>query len=601
METTATASLGPILDRVSLTLLHKQIANICDEMAISMMRTAYSPIFSEGIDFTTLILDRDGNLVATAALNPAMLGASLYAATWSIAEVGAENFEEGDVWVHNDPYRGGSHMPEHIMVMPLFIDGKVAAYVGNCGHMAEIGGMSPGSFAPTATDIFQEGLRLPPVRLFRHGEPVHDVWKIILSNHRTPADSWGDMHAMLGSLRVGERRLRALFEERGVAELSDAFRQVRDLTETLFRNEIRALPDGIYYGEDCFDDDGIVDQAKWTRLNLIIDGDEMIFDYSQSDPQSIGPMNAPYVVTLSASLNALLYMVGQNVPVNAGVMRPIRVVAPAGTITNVRSPGPCVGGQTEFQPRIMEMVMGIILGQLLPERAAAASGNTSLNFLFGGRDPRTGDQYSHYHFESSGWGGRAHTDGNNAVTVPHSVCRNTPIEVFETRYPWIHESYRLDLDKAGAGEHRGGLGIERVMEVGGDVITVSVLADRARSAPWGLFGGHEGSTTRIELRPAGEAEFRTFQEEFNLVSPTKFSNVRMHLGDQVRLTTPSGGGYGNPLDRDPALTSRDVREGFVSRGNAERLYGVVLGPDGEPDIEATQRRRGEMQDGLANA
>jgi N-methylhydantoinase B len=346
-------SAAPILDRVSLTLLHKQIVNICDEMAIAMMRTAYSPIFSEGLDFQTLILDRDGNLVATGGLNPSMLGASLYAATWTIAEVGADNFEEGDVWVHNDPYRGGSHMPEHLLVMPVFMDGSVAAYVGTCGHMAEIGGMSPGSFAPTATDIYQEGLRLPPVRLFRHGEPVQDVWKILLSNHRTPADSWGDMHAMLGSLRVGERRLRALFEDRGVEALNGAFRQLDDLTEKMFRNEILALPDGVYYGEDCFDDDGISDRRYWLRLNLIIDGDELIFDYSASDEQAIGPINAPYVVTLSASLNALLYMIGRNVPVNAGVMRPIRVVAPAGTITCVRAPGPCVGGQTECQPRLM--------------------------------------------------------------------------------------------------------------------------------------------------------------------------------------------------------------------------------------------------------
>ena len=245
--------------------------------------------------------------------------------------------------------------------------------------------------------------------------------------------------------------------------------------------------------------------------------------------------------------------------------------------------------------------MGIILGGLLPERAAAASGNTSLNFLFGGQDPRTGDQFSHYHFESSGWGGRATTDGNNAVTVPHSVCRNTPIEVFETRYPWVHESYGLDCDVAGAGKHRGGLGIQRVMEVGGDVITVSVLADRAKGAPWGLFGGREGSRTRIELKRADEPDFRPVQEALHLVSPTKFSNLRMYRGDKVRLTTPSGGGYGNPLERDPQLVARDVREGFVSRGNGELLYGVVLGDDGEPDVKATQLRRREMQDGLASA
>jgi len=587
----------PSIDRVGLTLLHKQLVNICDEMAVSMMRTAYSPIFSEGLDFSTLILDRRGNLIATAGLNPAMLGASLYAATWIIGEIGPENFDEGDVWIHNDPYRGGSHMPEHMMITPIYIDGEIAAYVGNIAHLAEIGGMAPGSFAATATDVYQEGLRLPPIRLFRRGEAVRDVWRIMLANHRTPANTWGDLHAMLGSLRVGERRLRQLFEERGVERLSEAFGHIQDFTDTYLREEISNLPDGVYYGEDSFDDDGISDRPYWVRLSVIVDGDELIFDYSQSDEQAIGPINAPYVVTLSASLNGLLYVLGRNIPVNAGLNRAIRVVAPAGTICCVRLPGACVGGQTEYQPRVMEMVLGTILGQILPDRAAAASGNTSLNFLFGGVHPATGDYFAHYHFEANGWGGRATTDGNNAQIVPHANCRNTPVEIFETRWPWIHERYGLNVDTAGPGRHRGGLGIERIMEVAGGVITVSALADRAKRAPWGLWGGGDGSTTRIELQRAGESGYRSFQDHFNLVSPTKFTNVRLGAGDKVRLVSPSGGGYGDPLERDPSLVAVDVREGFVSVESAGRLYGVMFGADGAVDEAATAARRAALRRG----
>ncbi len=588
-------AMSGTLDRVGLTLLHKQLVNVCDEMAVSMMRTAYSPIFSEGLDFSTLILDRDGNLVATAGLNPAMLGASLYAAAWIIAEVGAENFDEGDVWIHNDPYRGGSHMPEHMMVTPVYVNSAIAAYVGNIAHMAEIGGMSPGSFAATATDIYQEGLRLPPVRLFRQGEPVKDVWRIMLSNHRTPANSWGDLHAMLGSLRIGERRLRRLFEERGVETLSTAFGHIQDFADAYLREEIRKLPDGVYYGEDTFDDDGIGDQPYTVRLAVIVDGDELIFDYTRSDPQAIGPINAPYVVTLSASLNGLLYVLGRNIPVNAGLNRAIRVVATAGTICCVKLPGACVGGQTEYQPRVMEMVMGTILGQILPDQAAGASGNTSLNFLFGGTDPRTGDYYAHYHFEGNGWGGRATSDGNSAQIVPHANCRNTPVEIFETRWPWVHEALRLNSDTGGAGRHRGGLGIERVMQVEADVITVSALADRAKRAPWGLWGGGEGSTTRIELQRPGELQFRSFQEHYGLVSPSKFANVRLHKGDKVRLVSPSGGGYGDPLERDPADVAADVREGFVSAASAKRLYGVVIDVAGLVDVPTTERLRASMR------
>ena len=536
------------VDRVDLTLLHRQLVNICDEMAVSMMRTAYSPIFSEGLDFSTLVLDAHGDLVATAGINPAMLGASLYAATWVIREVGADSFQPGDVWIHNDPYRGGSHMPEHLMVRPVFLDGEIVAYLGNIAHLAEIGGMAPGSFAATATDIYQEGLRLPPVRLFVGDEPVRDIWRIMLANHRTPANSWGDLHAMLGSLRIGERRLIQLFEERGPKTMQAGFDHLKDFTEECLRREVRSLPDGIYRAEDCFDDDGITDRRYWVRLNVIVAGDEIIFDFSESDPQAAGPINAPYVVTLSASVNGLMYILGEGIPVNAGVVRVARVVAPAGTICCVRLPGACVGGQTENQPRVMEMVMGTVLGTLLPERCAAASGNTSLNFLFGGVDPRTGDYYAHYHFEANGWGGRSASDGNNAQIVPHANCRNTPIEVFETRWPWIHHRYGLNRDTAGAGRFRGGLGIVREIEFAGDVVNVSVLADRAKEPPWGLFGGHPGSLTRVELQASGEAGFSAFQEHFNLVSPTKFSNVRLMQGDRVRLVSPSGGGYGDPLE-----------------------------------------------------
>jgi N-methylhydantoinase B len=241
----------------------------------------------------------------------------------------------------------------------------------------------------------------------------------------------------------------------------------------------------------------------------------------------------------------------------------------------------------------MEMVMGTVLGALLPERSAAASGNTSLNFLFGGVDPRTGEYYAHYHFEANGWGGRHTSDGNSAQIVPHANCRNTPIEVFETRWPWVHHRYALNRDTAGAGRHRGGLGIVRELEFVGDVVTVSVLADRAKVPPWGLFGGHPGSLTRVELQAAADAGFSSFQEQFGLVSPSKFSNVRLARGDKVRLVSPSGGGYGDPWDREPSLVEADVREGFVSRGNAEKLYGVVIDDAGAVDEGATAHcRRG---------
>lgn len=578
-------------DNVALTLLHQRLVNICDEMAISMMRTAYSPIFSEGLDFSTLILDRSGELVAMAGLNPAMLGASLYAATWVIQEMGPENFHEGDIWIHNDPYRGGSHMPEHMMIAPIIVGGEIAAYVGNIAHMAEIGGMAPGSFAATATDIYQEGLRLPPIKLYDRGEPVKDVWRIILANHRTPANSWGDLHAMLGSLRVGERRMRALIDERGVEDAADGFEQLKNFGERHLREQIQALPDGVYPAVDQFDDDGVTDRPYVIRLLMIVDGDRVVFDFTESDQQADGPINAPYVVTLSAALNGLLYFLGRRLPVNAGISRAVRVVARSGTICNVRHPGACVGGQTEYQPRVMEMITSSILSRIAPERAAAASGNTSLNFLFGGEDPRSGEYFAHYHFEANGWGGRLTSDGNNAQIVPHANCRNTPVEIFETRWPWLHHEYSLRRDSGGAGEHRGGLGVVREIEVLAPSITVSALADRGTMRPFGIVGGQDGAPTGILLQRTQDQEFGTFHDRLGVTSPLKFANVRLSQGDRVRLLSPSGGGYGIACQRDPELVRQDVLDGFVTVRSAREIYGVMIGDEGALDAGATSRLR----------
>lgn len=581
-------------DRIALTLLNRRLVNICDEMAVAMMRTAYSPIFSEGLDFTTLILDRDGNLAATTGINPAMLGASLYAASWIIQEVGPEAFQPGDVWIHNDPYRGGSHMPEHLMIRPVYSDQALAGFVGTMAHMAEIGGMSAGSFAATATEIYQEGLRIPPVRLFTNDEPNREVWRIMMANHRTPNNTWGDLHAMLGSLRIGERRFREVVEERSVDSLHSDLLHLQAYAERHIRDEISRVPSGVYFAEDWFDNDGVTTGRHYLRLRMIVSEDEIVFDYSASSPQAVGPINAPYVVTLSASLNALLYLLEADVPVNAGITRAVRIVAPAGSIVNVRLPGACVGGQTELQPRVMELITGKIASRILPERATAGSGNTSLNFLFGGRHPRTGEYFAHYHFESNGWGGRRTTDGNSAQVVPHACCRNTPVEIFETKWPWLHHRYQLRSGTAGPGEHRGGLGVIRDLEVDTDLITVSALADRADTAPWGVNGGDDGTVTEVQLRQAGAPKFVGFDKVFGLPSKTKFANIRLRRGDVVRLASPSGGGYGDSFKRDTQAVSEDVARRVVTREQAEKQYGVVLTLDGRVDDKATEtlRQRG---------
>jgi len=578
-------------DQVWIRILHSQLVNVCDEMALAMMRTAYSPIFSEGLDFATMILDSSGELVAMANMNPAMLGQALFSGRWVIDELQADGFRPGDVVIHNDPYRGGSHMPEHLLISPFFYEGELRGFVGNVAHVAEIGGMAPGSFAANATDIYQEGLRLPPVKIVAAGEPVRDVWRIVLANHRTPDSSWGDFNAMIGSLNVGLRRLAQLYDEHGVGPISDAVPALYDYSESWMRRQIEALPDGVYSAEDCQEDDGFGDRPYFIRVDVTVDHDRMVVDYSRSDAQAIGPINAPYLVTASATFSATFFVVGGDVPINAGAVRPIDIVAPAGTIVNVRHPGPCVGGQTELQPRLIDLVEGLVFSQIAPERTAAACGGTGCNFLFAGVHPRTGAYYTHYNFESIGWGGRATSDGNSAVCVPHGNCQNTPIEVLETRFPWLHSEYRLNVDGGGAGRTRGGLGITRVMTVEAEEIVCSALFDRAKVAPWGLFGGGEGQRSQLLVRCAGESTWQTFGEAFGTASDSKFSNVRLRRGDTILLRTPSGGGYGPPRERPPELVAADVRHGIVTRESARNLYGVALTPTGQVDEAETGRLR----------
>jgi N-methylhydantoinase B len=588
-----------MIDQVWLKILHSQFVNICQEMAVAMMRTAYSPIFSEGLDFSFVILDDEGDLIAMADMNPAMLGQALFSGRWVIEDLSDEELDLGDVVVHNDPYRGGSHMPEHLLVTPFFYRGRRRGFLGTIGHVAEIGGMAPGSFASNATEIYQEGLRLPPVKLMRRGEPARDVWRIMMANHRTPESTWGDFHAMVGALNIGIDRMHALYEQHGPDRVVDAIPALYDYAEAWMRRDIAALPDGTFSAEDCQEDDGFERRPFFVRCELTIDGDRIVVDYSATDEQATGVINGPYVVTASATYNGLFQVIGSEAPINAGAFRPIDIIAPAGTVVNVRHPGACVGGQTELQPRLLDLIQGKILGQIVPDRCAAACGGTSCNFLFGGVHPRTGEYYTHYNFEGIGWGGRARNDGNNAQIVPHGNCQNTPVEVFESRFPWIHHGYRLNRDGGGPGRTRGGLGVTRTMTVEADEITVSALCDRSRVAPWGLFGGDDGERTAFLVRRAGEDGFIAFSEAFGTISDTKFSNVRLKRGDTVMLRSPSGGGYGPPWERSAEMVLEDVREGFVSTDAAREQYGVVVGDDGRLDESATLAlREGMRSDGV---
>lgn len=564
------------IDQVTLTVIDNFLTSTCRDMGVSMMRTAYSPIFNESLDFSCVIFDRHGRMLAQAEFCPSQIGTIKFTVNWTIDEIGLESFGPNDIIVHNDPYRGSGHVPEHMLLKPVFYEGELFGFVANCAHMAEIGGKSAGGFSGDATDIFQEGLRLPPVWLVKGGRDVDDVWKIILTNHRTPRVTEGDFRAMIGSLDLAERRLHELLDTYGKQLLAEATAQLMDIAERRMRSELLKIPAGEYSFEDVIEDDGVTPYPSTIRLRATIKEARLIADFTGSDPQTRGPMNAIYAVTASAVYNAMLSVTDHSIPRNEGCYRPFTIIAPPGTLVNAVYPAPVVGGNTETSPRLTDMMLAA-LAPAIPDRVAASGGGTSSPFLFGGLNTRTGRYYAHFHFEGVGWGGRATKDGNNMVVTINGNCRNTPIEVFETRYPpFLIEAYRLRTDTGGPGQFRGGLGGERIFRVVIPEISLSAVLNRMKVAPWGLFGGEAGATGGIYIKRAGQQGWQTFTEAFGTASPSKFAGVMLREGDEIRLTMPGGGGYGDPDRRAVAQVVRDVEEGFVSAAAAAEHYRVEV-------------------------
>lgn len=560
------------MDMVALSILDSRLVQIAREMGITLMKTSYSTIFNEGLDFSCGLGDPQGNLIGSAEFNPSQIGGLPLVMRTCIEEIPLESLEDGDVIVHNDPYRGGMHTPEHSFIKPVFVDGELVAFAVSVGHVAEVGGMVPGGFAGEATEIFHEGLRVPPVKIRRRGEDVADVWKLMLANYRTPRQNYGDFRALISSVDTGAERLAELVHEHGVAGFRRLVAQLMDYAEARMRAEIRAIPDGVYSFEDTMEDDGIMDRPSTIAVDVFVQGEEVVVDFHRTDAQARGPINAVLSVARSASYNAILHLTDPSIPKNSGAWRPIRVVAPPGRVVNCDYPAPEVGGNTETHIRIAYTVIGA-LSRALPERAIASDGGTHSNFLFGAHDPRSDEYVVCYDFSGAGWGARAFADGNNAVNCINGNSRMSPVEVFETRFPWLVEQLRLVPDTGGPGRFRGGLALEKDMVARGADITVSAMADRHKTPPFGLFGGRPGRLGAFLVDRGARNEWRDFCADSGKRSPSKFANVVIKDGDRVRIRTPGGGGYGPVGQRDPALVDQDLAEGWITPLGAVFDYG----------------------------
>ncbi len=538
------------IDAITLEVLRHALAAVADEMNADLIRTAYSPNINERRDCSSAVFDRAGNMVAQAESIPVHLGAMPYSVAAAIEAAG--EFAAGDIVVVNDPYAGGAHLPDITFVAPVFFRGVLSAFVANRAHHADVGGKEPGSLAGDSVEIFQEGLRIPPVRLWRRGELVEDLLSLILTNVRTPRERWGDLRAQAAGCRMGVARMQDLFDRYGRETAIDGMSEVLAYSERRMCAEIARLPRGIARFADALDGDGVVEGEIALCVSIEARGDRLVVDFTGSAPQTLGPVNAVLAVTASATYFAVRAATDPTIPANSGCYRPIEIVAPPGTVVNAVAPAAVVGGNLETAQRIVDVILGA-LGAAIPGRAMGACQGSMNNVAIGGVDPRTGQPYTLYETIGGGFGGRALADGMDGVHSHMTNTLNTPVEALETAYPLQVVRYELASGTGGAGEHRGGLGIRREIRAIGHTARVSLLTDRRERGPYGVCGGEAGTVGRnTRVRTDGQEE----------PVPSKGS-IRLSEGEALRIRTPGGGGWGDPARRSAELVERDRREGRI--------------------------------------
>jgi N-methylhydantoinase B len=571
-------------DAITVEVVRNALTSASREMGVTLRMTSCSPIFNEGNDYSCAIFDAEGRLVTHGEFLPIHLGSLSFSVDYAREAFREEGLLEGDTVLMNDPYRGGSHLPDITMVSPIFHEGELLAFAANRAHHLDVGGAAPGSFYPSATDNYQEGLRIAPVKLFRAGVRDAHLLRLITENSRLPRQMRIDLESQVSANRTAIERVGQIVERYGADVVSGAMHALLEHSERRMRAVIAGWPDGDYSASDWLDNDGIGDEPREIRVTLRVKGDEIEVDFSGSSPQTAGPLNSVLGYTYSGVYMTLQSATDPDIPPNAGCYRPIEIVAPAGSIVNPRFPAPCTGGnETVF---IISGAIFRALAQVSGARVMACDQGSSNNLLVSGRDPRSGERYVLYEYPEGGWGGNRDRDGLNAVYSIAGNTWNVPVEVVERRFPVRVECYELRTDSGGPGKHRGGLGIRREHRMVGHDAEVTVLGNRVRVPPWGLEGGRDGAAAGYLVVADGAAP-RPAAPRFG----SKASGVPLRDGETIVQLTAGGGGWGDPAGRDPQLVARDVRLGYVSRTAAERDYRVVLGEDGDVDQAATVAAR----------
>jgi N-methylhydantoinase B len=532
VSATETTAWNPITLEVFRNLFY----STAEEMGVTLCRTSFSPNIKERRDYSCAVFDGAGRMVAQGEHMPVHLGSMPLSVEAAIDHVA---MEDGDMVVVNDPFRGGTHLPDITLVQPVYLPGTTqpSFYVANRAHHSDVGGITPGSM-PLSTSIFQEGIRIPPLKLVRRGEVVDDVLALILANVRTPVEREGDLTAQIASNRTGERRLLSITEKYGIDTVSAYMGHLQDYAERTTREAIRAIPDGTYDFTDHLDDDGQGSGPLPITVSITIDGDHATIDFAGTAPQTLGSVNAIYAITLSAVMYCFRIIVPFAIPSNHGTIRPLDVRTPDGSLVNARVPAAVAGGNVETSQRIVDTVLGA-LSKAIPETIPAASYGTMSNLTLGGTDPRTGNDFAYYETTAGGMGARPWADGLDATHCHMTNSLNTPIEALEHTYPFRVLHYGVRRGSGGAGKFRGGDGIRRDIQLTCPG-QITILSERRTGQPYGLHGGDPGTSgENILISPDGTER----------PIPGKASE-RVEAGTVISVRTPGGGGWGRTKNEE---------------------------------------------------
>lgn len=559
-----------MIDPITLGVLHNGLGQVCNEMDLAFVRSAFSPVIAEALDRSDGIYHATtGELIAQGELGLPVFVGTMQFTVQAVIENVARNktrLHEGDVFIVNDPYLGGTHLMDVKFVQPFFHDGKLWCWLANTGHWPDTGGMVPGGFSANATEVEQEGLRLPPVKLYKRGELDHEILSIILSNIRVADQRIGDIKAQAAALTTGQKRLAALLQRYGANTVEAAIAELKARAAQQMRTCIAAIPDGTYLGEAFVDSDGVVNEPL--RIAMAItksgtgDNAQLSFDMSGSSPPCQGPMNSVIATTKSSIFLAVKHVFPE-VAINAGTFAPLHIVEPEGSFLYARYPRPVSGCAAEVSQRIAEAVFAA-LGKAIPDQLFGAPAGTSGNLGVGGFDPKKNRAYVMYVISGGGYGGSPQGDGisNGCSTI--GISKTTPIEIMEQLYPVLFEEYSLHEGSGGAGEHRGGFGVNYRIRLTRGEARVSMVMDHGRAGPPGAQGGAAGGVNTVEIIRGGE--------RYVPAHLSKDQDIVIHAGDVISVSTPGGGGFGAPQARDPLALAQDLARGYYTAAEqAERF------------------------------